>query len=207
MTRPGECRHPTRYSSVDKYATEDQVTRLIAAFVTALQPDYVLETGAYHGHTSEAIGMALARAGQGRLDTLEVNEERARIAQARVADLPVTVHAISTAKFTPDGVIDLAFIDEAIPERGRTLQRYRQYFRPGSVILVHDTNQRYGTAHERDQHGVGHRVDTPVPAGYQYGRGSVHGRGGGGRQYGRRVGPYRLGQCDDHVLPSAPCRR
>src|SRR3546814_17475283 len=91
-----DCPHPERWHSPDSDSTEVEVSRLAAAFVEALRPDYVLETGTAFGQTSELIGQVLLTAGVGHLVTFEVDDSRIAFAANRVHGLPVTVsHARS----------------------------------------------------------------------------------------------------------------
>lgn len=144
--RPNEaCLHPERYSAADVHATEDQVITLIRGFITALQPEYVIETGTYLGHTAKAIGEALRENGHGHLDTIEIDPERAAQAAERCEGLPVTVHATESRKFTPRKPIEFAWIDEIITERNHSLARFRPHFATGAVIAVHDTGSTFRT--------------------------------------------------------------
>src|SRR3990172_4705889 len=60
-----ECPQPGRWSAPDGVATETDVSALLGALVRALKPDLVVETGSYLGHTTEAIGRALAAEARG----------------------------------------------------------------------------------------------------------------------------------------------
>src|SRR3546814_12447779 len=71
-----DCPHPERWHSPDSDSTEVEVSRLAAAFVEALRPDYVLETGTAFGQTSELIGQVLLTAGVGHLVTFEVEDRK-----------------------------------------------------------------------------------------------------------------------------------
>lgn len=139
------CRHPERYTAVDVHATEDQVITLVRAYITALQPDYVVETGTYLGHTAQAIGEALRENGHGHLDTVELDADLAERARERVAGLPVTVHTMRSRDFKPRAPIEFAWIDEVIMERNHSLAAYRRFFASGAVIGVHDTGSTFNT--------------------------------------------------------------
>lgn len=138
-----DCRHPDRYSSPDNIATEHQVTALVAAFVTALQPDYVVETGTYQGHTAQAIAEALQANGRGHLDTIEANETRAREATATLAGLPATVHHTSSLHFHPTREIDFAWFDSAPNDRAPEFKHYRGWMYHGTIVGFHDTSARH----------------------------------------------------------------
>ena len=96
------CPDPGFWHADDGDATEHEVTELVAAFVRALQPELVVETGSYSAQTSLAVGEALARNGHGRLVTLEIEPELAGIAKAKCAGLPVTIPAATMPAVTRD---------------------------------------------------------------------------------------------------------
>src|SRR3546814_6011385 len=86
-----DCPHPERWHSPDSDSTEIEVSRLVAAFVEALRPDLVIETGSAFGQTAELIGQVLFTAGVGHLITFEVDSARVAATADRVAGLPVQV--------------------------------------------------------------------------------------------------------------------
>lgn len=138
-----DCRHPKRYSWPDNIATEHQVTNLVAAFVTALQSDYVVETGTYQAHTTHAIGRALADSGHGHLDTLEVDPGRVTFAREKLVGLPVTVHRTPSLEFTPRDWIDFAWLDSGPNQRGLEFHHFRPSMRTGATVGFHDTSVRH----------------------------------------------------------------
>jgi len=68
-----ECPEPARWLAPDGDATEADVSALIGAFVTALKPDYVVETGTYHGDTTVVIGEALRDLRRGHLLSIDID--------------------------------------------------------------------------------------------------------------------------------------
>lgn len=139
-----DCPNPGRWHSTDNQSTEIEVTELVAAFVRATQPDYVLETGSCIGQTSHAIGLALRENGHGRLDTLEVDPDRAAIARNRCKGLPVTVHEVPSLEFQPADLIGLAFFDSLIELRIPEFHRFRDHLVDGAVVGFHDTGPHFG---------------------------------------------------------------
>ena len=103
-----DCPYPQRWHSADSDSTELEVSHLVAAFVRALQPNLVVETGTAWGQTAELIGQALKANGQGRLITLEPDPARAEHSRNRCAGLPVEVLQQSSLDWAPDGPIDFA---------------------------------------------------------------------------------------------------
>lgn len=168
------CPHPERWTSTDDESTEIEVTELVAAFVRALQPDYVVETGAAWGQTTEAIGRALAANGRGALDAIEYDPERCDFVSARCDGLPVNVIEGDTMTFTPIGEIGFAFFDSGFALRVPEFHRYRGYMRKGTIVAFHDTAPGHGAlASGRDlrgeiEHGLaGHAqvMHLPTPRG------------------------------------------
>lgn len=144
-TQPrADCPNPERWSSTDPQSTEIQVTELVGAFVRALQPDYVVETGTCMGQTAQMIGWALRANGHGRLDTLEPSLERADFARERCSGLPVTVHEVLSLDFTPAEPIGFAWFDSRFELRVAEFERYRDYMIPGAIVGFHDTSPHQG---------------------------------------------------------------
>ena len=161
------CKHPERYTSDDGQATEHVVTELVAAFVRALQPDLVIETGTYLGQTSRAIGEALLRNGQGHLHTFEKDTERAQKARERVKGLPVTVHASSLLTFRP-GPVQFAFLDSKMGDRVPEFNYLRPFLSPGSIVAFHDTGSHHPLLkHVKKIRGV-NMIYLPTPRGIAF---------------------------------------
>jgi predicted O-methyltransferase YrrM len=129
------------------------VSALAAAFVTALQPGVVVETGSHTGQTARAIGQALARNGQGRLYTVEFEAQFAEAARAACDGLPVTViHADSQAWLhsgdVPDGV-GFAWVDGLWEHRVPDLEALYPHFTPGAICGIHDTGPQFPWVQEQ----------------------------------------------------------
>jgi len=135
-----ECPQPGRWSAPDGVATETDVSALLGALVRALKPDLVVETGSYLGHTTEAIGRALAAEGRGALISYEVAADRAASVRQRCIGLPVTVSEQDsrTAVFV-GRIIDLLFLDSEYEARVEEIVRFREWASPRCVLVAHDT--------------------------------------------------------------------
>jgi predicted O-methyltransferase YrrM len=138
------CLHPEYWHSPDSEATEMEVTEFLGALVRMIQPEYVVETGTYHGHTALEIGLALRDNGHGRLVTIEANTECYETAFANLeggANLPVTLIHGNTMDFVPEQDIDFAFFDSW--QEGRILEFNRFYrlgkLKRGAIVAFHDT--------------------------------------------------------------------
>lgn len=144
-TQPrADCPHPERWTSTDPQSTEIEVSELVAGFIRALQPEYVVETGTHVGQTAQIIGLALQANGHGTLDTVESNPERAALSAARCRGLPVTVHGGSSLDFTPTKPIDFAWLDSRTELRVDEFERYRPWLHEGSIVGFHDTSPHQG---------------------------------------------------------------
>lgn len=144
-TKPtDECPHPERWTSTDSQSTEIEVSELVSAFVRALQPDRVIETGTCLGQTAFIIGLALQANGHGHLDTLETEEDRAAFAADRCAELPVTVHCLSSLEFTPPEPVGFAWLDSRTALRVPEFERLRPHLTPGAIVGFHDTAPHQG---------------------------------------------------------------
>lgn len=144
FTRPRpDCPRPYYWTSTDDDSTEIEVTRLVAAFVTALQPEFVVETGTAWGQTAEAIGHALWANGHGRLVTIEPDRERAHFSAERCTGLPVSVHIGLSLDYTPEQPIDFAWFDSLCELRPREFIRYLPHMSSRGVVGFHDTGPQH----------------------------------------------------------------
>ena len=139
-----DCPRPDYWHSTDPQSTEIQVSELVAGFIRALQPEYVIETGSCTGQTSYMIGLALQANGHGHLDTLEVHPQRAADARERCDGLPVTVHEVPSLKFTPREPVGFAWLDSLMELRRPELERYAPWLTEGAVVGIHDTSPHHG---------------------------------------------------------------
>lgn len=133
------CPRPEHWHSRDGMATEREVSDLLWGLTRALQPEIVVETGAYMGDASQAIGRALDRNGHGLLYTIDRDQSQVDYVVRYCRDLPVLVTCGDSLTWTPPEPIDLAFLDSGLLERPREVCRYWSSFRPGAVVVIHDT--------------------------------------------------------------------
>jgi Methyltransferase domain len=145
-TPPSEwCEYPNRWHSDTSDATEWEVTELVAAFVRALQPDLVVETGTNTGQTAFAIGTALVRNGHGRLDTLEPDGDLWAEAKAQCNGLPVNCILGSSLDYIPPVRTPIGFgwFDSLPNLRHQEILRFLPDFAPGAIIGIHDTGPQH----------------------------------------------------------------
>lgn len=138
------CPHPERWHSPDNESTEIEISRLVGAFVTALQPDFVVETGTAFGQTTKFIGEALRDNGHGTCTTIDTDGARLDIASALCAGLPIMLYGGNSLDYTPTAPIDFAWIDSG-GQRGEEVERYFPYFSKGAIIGIHDAGPQHST--------------------------------------------------------------
>lgn len=194
FTKPTpRCPNPERWHATDDQSTELEVTNLVAAFVHALQPDYVIETGTFIGSTARMIGQCLELNGQGELHSIELNPEAARVARLNTEDLPnVHIHEMSSMDFIPDtlirdrdrddyfdtdrpafdlitGHIGFAWFDSLVTLRVPEFHRYRPYMQAGTICGFHDTAPHHGTwSHELNDIPGTRTIHLPTPRGVTF---------------------------------------
>lgn len=139
FTPPRDDCDTSRYSAPDVMGSEREVSRFLAALVDLLHPEYVLETGSYLGHTSQAIGEALFKQGYGHLDSIEIDEDDAERARMTCFGLPVTIHTCDSRAFVSDHRYDLMFFDSSIGDREAEMRRFRNYASNRCVWVLHDS--------------------------------------------------------------------
>lgn len=144
-----DCPHPERWHSPDSDSTEIEVSRLAAAFVEALRPDLVIETGSAFGQTAELIGQVLHTAGVGHLITFEVDDARVAATAERVAGLPVKVAQEASLRGIEalvqmrghHGTVGFAWLDSLFELRVPELRAIRPLLTPGAIVGIHDCGE------------------------------------------------------------------
>jgi predicted O-methyltransferase YrrM len=174
------CPHPERWHSADADSTEVEVSELVAAFVRALQPNLVVETGSAWGQTTTLIAEALYTNGHGHLVTLEIVEERAEATRRRVYDEDSAYWTLleeSSLEWDPEpyvrehGPIDLVFSDSYGPIRIPEVVRLLPFMRKDATVIFHDTAPepefpfRRMIEDELVSTGIVRCVDLPTPRG------------------------------------------
>lgn len=170
-----DCPHPERWTSDDSDSTEHEVTLLVAAFVRALQPDYVIETGSAWGQTTLAIGVALAANGHGFLDSLEPDPERAAYTRNRCAGLSsryLQVHEVPSLEFEPRApIVDFLWLDSLLHLRADEARRFRPWMRKGTIIGMHDSGPHHALGPSLDRllaEGWLSAIQLPTPRGVTF---------------------------------------
>lgn len=142
-----DCPHPERWHSPDSDSTEIEVSRLVAAFVEALRPDLVVETGTAFGQTARLIGEAL-QGTDGHLATFEVDPFRIGYAQDQCQGLPVQVIPAKSIEgieaLVAGGVVGevgFAWLDSLFELRVPELRAIRPLLRKGAIVGIHDCGE------------------------------------------------------------------
>lgn len=140
-----DCKDCGLWHSHDDAAIEIEVAELISAFVRALQPDLVIETGCYRGHTTKLIGRALQRNGHGRLVAIDNERKRVRITRRRCVGLPVQVHWGNSLDWLPqkEETIEFALFDTPFEHRRREFEHLHPYCNKWTVVCWHDTGLHF----------------------------------------------------------------
>lgn len=139
-----DCPNPERWTSTDAHSTEIEVSELVGAFVRALQPDYVVETGTCWGQTAEAIGRALQANGHGRAVSLEIDKRKCERSARRCAGLPVEIVQCASLDFEPEQEIGFGWFDSLMHLRIPEFERYRAHMNAGTIVGFHDTGPHKG---------------------------------------------------------------
>lgn len=133
-----DCPHPEYWEVENNMATERTVAELVAAFVRALQPEFVLEIGSHYGQTTELIGHAIRANGHGEFVSLEIDPGLYESACRRCWNVP-EAHIVRTNSldYIPEFPIDLLFVDGQM-DRIPDIEHFLPFCSPGALILVHD---------------------------------------------------------------------
>lgn len=133
------CPHPEWWTAWNPVSTEVEVSMLVAAFVKAMQPEFVLEIGAHWGQTTERIAWVMRENKHGRFVSLEIREDFCGSARARCAGLPeAEIINIDSLKYVPPLPVNMLFIDGAEENRYKDYKHYCHYLSKSPLILIHD---------------------------------------------------------------------
>lgn len=169
-----DCPNPERWHSTDTDSTEIEVSELVAAFVRALQPDLVVETGAAFGQTAQAIGRALLANGQGTLLTCDPVPERVELTTARCEGLPVVVHPTTSLEMiaTIHSPVGFAWFDSLIALRVPEFRSLLPNLAHGVIVGFHDTGPHFHLRPHIDllaQERTLRIIHLPTPRGVTFG--------------------------------------
>ena len=167
----GDCPEPELWNAPDSASTETEVAQFLAAMCTMLRPRHAIETGAYKGYTTRAMGLALR--GVGHLDSLEVDVVNFNEARLRTHGLPVTVHLIHSLDFTPEEPVDFVYFDAKLDLRCSEISRFRDFASVRCVWALHDSRMstiRVGLDELQMSGTISHVCDLPTPRGLTIGR-------------------------------------
>lgn len=135
------CPHPEYWTAWNPVSTEVEVSKLVAAFVTAMQPDYVVEIGSHYGQTTERICNALMDNGHGKLTALEIREDFTGSTMQRCGGTPPEYFEMVTAdslQYIPEHPIDILFVDGDEANRAKDVKHYTPYLSPHAIVICHD---------------------------------------------------------------------
>jgi predicted O-methyltransferase YrrM len=136
------------WNAEDVETTEVEVAELVAAFVRAIQPEIVLETGCWHGFTTVAIAQALAKNGHGGLVSIEHDGEVADIARRRCAGFSnTTILVCDSLTYTPHGSVQFAWLDSSLGIREAEFRKYYPFLT--GIVGFHDTGRHHGVVREQ----------------------------------------------------------
>src|SRR5579872_484136 len=80
-----ECPHPERWSMYDSMTAEVEVLEFLAALVTTVKPELIVETGAFLGVSAVWMAQGLKRNGFGKIVTCEFDPVVFAKAGAKIA--------------------------------------------------------------------------------------------------------------------------
>lgn len=155
-TAPTErCPHPEWWTATDSESTEVEVIDLVYGLVRGLQPANVLETGTAYGEMAARICDAISANGHGRLYSLEIDPERYKRAEKRLADSwSFSLYRERSLDWHPprgvDVVFDLCYFDAYYRERVAEFNHFHPYMRPGTICCFHDSAPGHGIEQGKD---------------------------------------------------------
>jgi predicted O-methyltransferase YrrM len=126
---------------IDETASELELHDLLYALIRMLKPNIVVETGAYLGHATVAMGKAVCENKKGRVISCDTNHEHVIEARLKTKNLPVVVNECSSLDLPQLTEADFIFSDSDYAIRSTEIGRAKR----GAIILVHDTRISYNS--------------------------------------------------------------
>jgi predicted O-methyltransferase YrrM len=138
------CTAPYLWSMLDEWTPELETLEFLYTFTRLIKPLFCLETGAWRGFTTYAIGRALYQNGRGHLMSLEQAEDIQVIAHERIVAQQLTekvkvIHAHSLL-FQVQEKIDLLVLDADLNTRLAEFEHFETALSPAAFVVVHDAH-------------------------------------------------------------------
>ena len=172
-----DCPSPEFWTSADGDSTEFEVSELVGAFIRALQPKLVLETGTAWGQTTDFIVDALRRNGHGHLLTVETDLERVNYVREKydslVAWMTVILGDSMKVSILDETVFDFCWFDSLIELRAAEFRRFYPNMSNRCVVGFHDTGPQHALKPDIDQlaaEGLIAPMHLPTPRGVTFAR-------------------------------------
>lgn len=140
FTQPTErCPHPEWWTAENIMATEVEVSKLVAAFVVAVQPEFVVEIGSHYGQTTARIAQALEENGHGEFVSLEIDQGLHESASWRTQQYKkIQLICENSHNYIPPRKIDFLFVDGGL-DRLSDVAHFEPYLTERALVIVHDT--------------------------------------------------------------------
>jgi len=170
---------PSLFSCFDCEGSEIEAFEALAAVVRCTKPNFVLETGTYHGCSAAYICDALKRNGSyGRMVSVEIYEDSIKFARDLLRPLgflgegPAQCEIIhgKSLDYVPPCPIDFLFSDSCFEARIPELKKFRPWMSPRAWVAVHDYPKHKRMIGDLDQLEWIERVEIPTPRGLVIGR-------------------------------------
>ena len=135
---------PDLWHCEDASCTEDEVAVLLSGLVRGLQPEVIVELGAYTGATTSHLGRSAWMNGHGHVYALDTDSGFLGSAHQRCFGLPVTLVCADAMGWSPPAPVDLLYVDNGeVSRRLLTLHRWTQHMSRRGIIAVHDTGSHW----------------------------------------------------------------
>lgn len=142
------CPHTRLYTMVDRISAESEVLVLLKALVISLKPNFILETGTYHGSTASAMLQGIEYNQFGELTTLEADKQLAEKVQKELNNPHVKIINSNSLAYVPEKPIDLLYLDSSRPIRIEEFWHYKNYLSSNAIIIWHDSAPEHVCVYE-----------------------------------------------------------
>lgn len=142
------CPNVRLYTMVDRISAESEILVLLKALVISLKPQFILETGTYHGSTASAMLQGIEYNQYGELITLEADRQLAEKVQSEIDNPHLKIINTNSLEYIPKKPIDLLYLDSSRPIRIKEFWHYKKYLSSNAIIIWHDSAPEHACVYE-----------------------------------------------------------
>ncbi len=147
-----ECPHPERWQMVDAQRAEIEVMDFLKSLVITVNPDLIVETGTFIGHSAMKMAEGLKINGFGKIITVEYDpavfaKAKQNIDASGLGNW-IEYRNASSLDTKINGPIDILFSDSDTKIREDEIRHFLPQIKSRGLVLVHDASSHFKLVRE-----------------------------------------------------------